>query len=170
MLLELIRALRCFATGLSAGATLKKALPGASVRILEARDRIGGRILSAKVPQDVRDHGSGNNGYGGKQPYTPDLLPVGSSCSVDLGAAYVHGCNHTNSVWRLAATTGQPLDTRNGGYSIGWGEDCLWRSRDGRTLPKKTVKRAFEVSPSIHICCPPDFQKLGSMARRHLQR
>jgi hypothetical protein len=81
---------------------------------------------------------------------TPTLLPrfpAGlSSCSVDLGAAYVHGCNESNSVWRLAQCTNQPLDVRRGGYSVAWGERCLWRSRDGRVLGKSTLKRAFLVS------------------------
>jgi hypothetical protein len=69
-----------------------------------------------------------------------------------LGAAYVHGCNVTNSVWRLAACSDQPLDTRAGGYSIGWGEDCKWRSDDGRVLDKKTVRRAFEVFFFLKSC------------------
>jgi len=81
--------------------------------------------------------------------WTPTALRASdASCSVDLGAAYVHGCNITNSVWRLAACSEQPLDTRAGGYSIGWGEDCRWRSNDGRVLDKKTVRRAFEVNDS----------------------
>ena len=91
-------------------------------------------------------------------------MPRSESCSVDLGAAYVHGCNETNSVWRLAQCTRQPLDTSAGGYSIGWGDGCVWRSLDGRILPRPTVKRAFEV-----IFSPFFFSAVGSIPRRLLE-
>lgn len=152
--------------GLAAAATLRRALPGATVRVLEARERIGGRILTAHLPLNVdgetgataqaaisgrivsAESMGGGGGGGGAQPLSaqgPAAVAKAGSCTVDLGAAYVHGCNETNSVWRLAACTGKPLDTTAGGYSSGWGEECLWRNKSGEIVSKAAVRRAFKV-------------------------
>ena len=148
-------------SGLSAGATLKKTLPGASVRILEARTRIGGRISTAWMPVDPREHqfrrtNSKANTYDANCSARNGVSSVVSktaACSVDLGAAYVHGCNETNSVWRLAVCTEMDrdcppcvLDTTGGGYSVGWGDNCVWRTSDGRVLNKNVVRRAFHIA------------------------
>jgi len=61
----------------------------------------------------------------------------------------VHGCNASNSVWRLAQLRDDgsgDLDTAKGGYSNAWGDGCVWRSGDGRVLPRASVKRAFPVA------------------------
>ena len=129
---------------------MRRTLPGASVKVLEARERIGGRIHTAHVPKDPRVHRGGKQAQDlSTSPTTRARVPSRQKvemCPVDLGAAYVHGCNEVNSVWRLAACTGQRLDTTNGGYSVGWGETAVWRSRDGRVIGADSVKRAFEVS------------------------
>jgi hypothetical protein len=122
--------------GLSAGATLKKLLPGASVKLIEARDRIGGRIRTGHLPKDTSDYSTNKSNV---------LIDKSNACSVDLGAAYVHGCNITNPLFRQAAVHNKKLDTSAGGYSIGWGQKCLWRSQDGRIIDKKVVKGAFTV-------------------------
>jgi monoamine oxidase len=59
------------AAGLAAAAQLKAA--GITPLILEARDRIGGRILTHSMDATVG----------------PNAMP---SARVDLGAAYIHGC------------------------------------------------------------------------------
>ena len=126
------------ASGLSAGATLRRALPGASIKVIEARDRLGGRIHSSMLPLDVSAHEQSSSAPAA-------LSKTEATCSVDLGAAYVHGCNITNSVWRLAEVTGRGLDMQAGGYSNGWGDECIWRTADGRVIDKRSLKRAFKV-------------------------
>ena len=62
--------------GLSAAASLTQA--GLSVRLLEARDRLGGRVLSVQ-------HGDGPGGV------------------LEMGAQWLHGGCHGNSMYNLAA-------------------------------------------------------------------
>ena len=93
------------AAGLSAAKTLELVLPGAKVKIIEARSRIGGRILSAQLPNDPH--------------MEPGGAVSGGTFACDLGASYVHGCNETNPLWRLARASNRKLDTTDGGYSSG---------------------------------------------------
>uniref|UniRef100_A0A7S2SMK6 Amine oxidase domain-containing protein n=1 Tax=Rhizochromulina marina TaxID=1034831 RepID=A0A7S2SMK6_9STRA len=151
------------AAGLSAAATLERALPGADVRIFEARNRIGGRIHSARLPRDIKTHRDGK---------APGVVALEDSCSVDLGASYVHGCNITNPVWRLAKVTERLLDTTKGGYSEGWGHTCIWRSLDGTILPSDSVRRVFSLAwklkaqvedPEVEHC--PEFAQICGIKR-----
>jgi hypothetical protein len=93
------------AAGLSAAKTLELVLPGAKVKIIEARSRIGGRILSAQLPNNPQ--------------MIPGAAVAGGTFACDLGASYVHGCNETNPLWRLARASNRKLDTTDGGYSSG---------------------------------------------------
>jgi len=87
--------------GLSAGATLRRALPGATVLLVEARDRIGGRIHTAKLPLDTAAHralaAAAASACGTAAACAPAMVPAapgawpGGACSVDLGAACVQG-------------------------------------------------------------------------------
>lgn len=72
---------------------------GLKPRLLEARTRLGGRILTTRM---------------GESP-------------IDLGAAYIHGCDAMyNTVYRLASTVGARVDQSAGGYSAGWGVNAPW--------------------------------------------
>ena len=91
---------------------------GLRPKVLEARpDRVGGRIHT---------------------------IDMGGS-PVDLGAAYIHGCDATyNPVFRLAAALGVNVDQTNGGYSGGWGVDAPWYDEmTGRAVSKATVERVY---------------------------
>ena len=62
-------------------------LHGVSVTTLEARDRVGGRVLSETLPELKRDDVSAV------------ALP---SVVVDLGASFVHGCHRYNPLFAMA--------------------------------------------------------------------
>lgn len=86
---------------------------GADVVVVEARDRIGGRIHTATVGTDT----------------------------IDLGAAFVHGSNRYNSVWNYAQQSGlaDDLVTRGGGYAQGWSDSCPWYKPDGTRAERRKV-------------------------------
>ena len=89
------------AAGLSAARALQDS--GKCVPIvLEAQDHVGGRARTVKWE------------YDGKQ------------VAVDLGAAFIHGCNMKNPMWVLAKRNKAKIRRNFGGYSQGWSTKCKW--------------------------------------------
>ena len=106
--------------GLAAAHLLRKS--GMQPQVLEARQRLGGRISTVRM---------------GESP-------------IDLGAAYIHGCDATyNTVYRLASSLGITVDQRSGGYSGGWGVDAPWYdSASGRRISKVRGHARRSLAPS----------------------
>lgn len=117
--------------GLAAARELQAA--GHDAIVLEARDRVGGRVKSASV-------GSLQDSF------------------VDLGASFLHGRNETNSVFRFFRDRKSLscLRTAGGGYSQGWAEESLWFACNtgSRTVAPASVKRAFDVAWKIQEMLP----------------
>lgn len=113
-------------------------LYGVETVVLEARDRVGGRILSETLPARPEHN-----------------LPAST---VDLGASFVHGCNPYNPLFVMAAERGETLDNAEGGYSAGWGAECAWYdARLGGAVSRRAVQRAFKVVWTVN-------EKLGDVA------
>lgn len=111
-------------SGLCAARLLQ--LYGVETTVLEARDRIGGRIMSDTLPARPEHN-----------------LP---SCTIDLGASFVHGCNPYNPLYVMARETGATLDNAEGGYSSGWGSYAAWYdAKAGGLVTRRSVQRAFKV-------------------------
>ena len=100
--------------GLSASASILKHCKAAqypvNVTILEARERLGGRVNTVELQDKTR---------------------------VDLGAAFVHGCNKTNPVYAIARKKQNVcVHTAHGGYSQGWFKGP-WYDRNGKRVTKE---------------------------------
>jgi len=106
---------------------------GHNVVIIEARDRVGGRVRSVTV-------GDNPNSF------------------VDLGASFLHGRNPSNSVFRFLRDRKmlKCLKTAGGGYSQGWGERAVFYDCSGsrHTIPTQSVRRAFEVAWRVQELLP----------------
>ena len=90
------------AAGLSAARALQDS--GKCVPIvLEAQDHVGGRARTIKW--EASD---------------------GKQVAVDLGAAFIHGCNMGNPMWVLAKRNKAKIRRNFGGYSQGWSTKCKW--------------------------------------------
>lgn len=145
------------AAGLAAAAQLQKA--GVNPLVLEGRERIGGRILTHTLPARVALSESETDDRDAMQTMmqtddqlrpshaNQDLLPA----RVDLGAAYVHGCGPTNSLYVLARKAGIKIDTRGGGYSEGWGaEGGVWHDMEtGSPISRRDIRRAWEILTAV---------------------
>ncbi len=111
--------------GLSAAASIlkhgKAAKYPVNVTILEARERLGGRVNTAVLQDKTR---------------------------VDLGAAFVHGCNTTNPVYAIARKKNNVcVHTAHGGYSQGWFKGP-WYDENGKLVTKeewKDLEKLHEV-------------------------
>lgn len=99
------------AAGLAAAASLELLLPRAKVTLVEADDRLGGRIKT-------------KNGF-------------------DYGASFIHGCDGSNPLWRLAQQEGIAVDTTDGGYSKAWGPRCVFFS-GGKKVNARKVQGAHK--------------------------
>ena len=117
--------------GLSAAKLLHN--HGLNVVVLESRDRTGGRCHS----------------YDMKAMPEHDLPAI----TVDLGAAYVHGCHTFNVLYVIAQENKIKLDQSSGGYSAGWGENAPWYDivKGGR-IKENEVKTAFRVVRKVEEC------------------
>ena len=115
--------------GLSAARLLT--LHGARATVLEARDRVGGRVHTVSLPARPE------RGL--------------DAVNVDLGASFVHGCNRYNPLFVMARDAGAALDNADGGYSSGWGATAVWYdARKGGYVNPKSVRRAFETAYRVH--------------------
>eukprot|EP01045_Picozoa_sp_COSAG04_P003167 COSAG04_NODE_127_length_24502_cov_31.657583_1_plen_1153_part_00 len=104
---------------------------GYSVLVLEARDRLGGRVYTKEF-KPCKD--------GGKAAKRKQL----PSARIDLGASYIHGCTPGNPAYDLAKKCGIKLETRGGGYSAGWGKAGTWYDIVTQSLiPWEDVYAAF---------------------------
>ncbi len=122
---------------------------GVSVLVLEARDRLGGRVHTKTFPaksldgkpdydaQDARTHDTKGGGH--PQQYLPPA-------NLDLGASYIHGCAPGNPAYDLAKACGIKFETRGGGYSEGWGLNGTWYDvTTRRVIQWEDVYAAFRV-------------------------
>ena len=115
--------------GLSAARLLT--LHGVRATVLEARDRLGGRVHTVTLPA--------------RPEHRLDAVKV------DLGASFVHGCHRYNPLFAMARDAGAALDTADGGYSSGWGATAVWYdARKGGYVNPKSVRRAFETAYRVH--------------------
>ena len=91
---------------------------------------------------------------------------------IDLGAAYIHGCDAMyNTVFRLASHLGVNVDQTAGGYSRGWGVEAPWfDSATGRQLNPAQVRRAYAaiISAKALMDATP-LQKLREWEQRHAE-
>ena len=106
--------------GLAAAKQLRAC--GINPVIIEARSRLGGRIQTVRIGES----------------------------NVDLGAAYIHGCDELyNPVFRLAKQLSVRVDQRMGGYSGGWGVDAPWfECHTGRRIPKSVLEKTYSYIAS----------------------
>ena len=115
--------------GLSAARLLT--LHGVRATVLEARDRVGGRVHTVTLPA--------------RPEHRLDAVKV------DLGASFVHGCHRYNPLFAMARDVGAALDTADGGYSSGWGATAVWYdARKGGYVNPRSVRRAFETAYRVH--------------------
>jgi hypothetical protein len=156
--------------GLSAARVLLNA--GVDVIVLEARDRVGGRVFTETLPErvvavddpsDVFDSSSGFSGTG-KKPTTPTKTITLPATKVDLGASFVHGCHEYNPLFLMARESGVRLDNAEGGYSAGWLTGAAWYDVKGPgTVPVKHVRKAVEVAQFVGnaLASASDEKRLG---------
>ena len=116
---------------------------GFSVLVLEARDRLGGRVHTKVFPAQSYETSRGksdpNYQYDSE---TRHLAPA----NLDLGASYIHGCAPGNPAYDLATACGIKFETRGGGYSEGWGMTGTWYDvTTRRVIPWEDVYAAFGV-------------------------
>ena len=117
--------------GLSAAKLLQN--HGLKVVVLESRDRTGGRCCSYDM-KALPEH---------------DLPAI----TVDLGAAYVHGCHTFNVLYVIAQENKIKLDQSGGGYSAGWGENAPWYDiTKGGRIKERAVKNAFRIVRKVEEC------------------
>ncbi|CAL6321812.1 unnamed protein product [Bathycoccus prasinos] len=117
--------------GLSAAKLLQN--HGLKVVVLESRDRAGGRCWSYDM-KALPEH---------------DLPAI----TVDLGAAYVHGCHTFNVLYVIAQENKIKLDQSSGGYSAGWGEYAPWYDiTKGGRIKERDVKNAFRIVRKVEEC------------------
>jgi hypothetical protein len=73
--------------------------------------------------------------------------------TVDLGAAYVHGCHTFNVLYVIAQENKIKLDQSSGGYSAGWGEYAPWYDiTKGGRIKEREVKNAFRIVRKVEEC------------------
>ena len=129
--------------GLSAARVLHRA--GVDVTVLEARDRIGGRVHTETLPER-RVAPSATSGFGSKA-LEEVALPA---TKVDLGASFVHGCHEYNPLFVMARAGGARLDNAEGGYSEGWLKQATWYDARGPgVVPSKHVRKAIDVARTV---------------------
>jgi len=117
--------------GLSAARLLQN--HGLKVVVLESRNRTGGRCWSYDM-KALPEH---------------DLPAI----TVDLGAAYVHGCHTFNVLYVIAQENKIKLDQSSGGYSAGWGEYAPWYDiTKGGRIKEREVKNAFRIVRKVEEC------------------
>ena len=143
--------------GLSAARVLLNA--GVDVIVLEARDRVGGRVFTETLPErvvavddpiDPIDSSSGFSERTGKKTTTPTKTITLPATKVDLGASFVHGCHEYNPLFLMARESGVRLDNAEGGYSAGWLTGAAWYDVKGPgTVPAKHVRKAVEVAQFV---------------------
>ena len=89
--------------------------------ILEARERVGGRIHTLELPQ-----------------CTDRLGRVLPACSVDLGASYIHGCDDRHPVYKIAKELEIRCDSSSSAET--YTENCLWLNhRTGKRIGRPRV-------------------------------
>ena len=113
--------------GLTAAKVLKESDQGDrfSIRILEARDRIGGRIHTMEVP-----------GFVSRKGETIEAAPV------DLGASYMHGCGSQHPIYAIAKDKAIRCDPSSSAqtYAAAW-YDC----DKGKRIRTSKVVRVHQV-------------------------
>ena len=118
---------------------------GVDVTVLEARDRIGGRVHTETLPER-RVAPSATSGFGSKA-LEEVALPA---TKVDLGASFVHGCHEYNPLFVMARAGGARLDNAEGGYSEGWLKQATWYDARGPgVVPSKHVRKAIDVARTV---------------------
>jgi hypothetical protein len=157
--------------GLSAARVLLNA--GVDVIVLEARDRVGGRVFTETLPERVvarrRSTRSDvdSSSFSGERKKTTETttktitLPA---TKVDLGASFVHGCHEYNPLFLMARESGVRLDNAEGGYSAGWLTGAAWYDVKGPgTVPAKHVRKAVEVAQFVGnaLASESDEKRLG---------
>jgi monoamine oxidase len=157
--------------GLSAARVLLNA--GVDVIVLEARDRVGGRVFTETLPErvvtvdDQLDPMFDSSSFSGERKKTAETttktitLPA---TKVDLGASFVHGCHEYNPLFLMARESGVRLDNAEGGYSAGWLTGAAWYDVKGPgTVPAKHVRKAVEVAQFVGnaLASESDEKRLG---------
>ena len=157
--------------GLSAARVLLNA--GVDVIVLEARDRVGGRVFTETLPErvvavdDQLDPMFDSCSFSGERKKTTETttktitLPA---TKVDLGASFVHGCHEYNPLFLMARESGVRLDNAEGGYSAGWLTGAAWYDVKGPgTVPAKHVRKAVEVAQFVGnaLASESDEKRLG---------
>lgn len=114
--------------GLSAARELEKDEQGRfEVVLLEARDRVGGRIDTLKLPEFTDRSGR--------------MVP---SCPVDLGASYIHGCDDRHPIFKLANELGVRCDPSSSAET--YADSCAWFDhKTGKQVSKRRILKIHQV-------------------------
>ena len=146
--------------GLSAARVLHNA--GVDVIVLEARDRVGGRVCTETLPErdvvrvedpiDDSDPMDDSSSFGRTKTTkaTKTSTTTLPATKIDLGASFVHGCHEYNPLFLMARQYGARLDNAEGGYSAGWLSGAAWYDVKGPgVVPAKHVRKAIEVAQFV---------------------